>query len=261
MTIPVETKDYQRLREIIAVFLETDPSRITADTRIDHTAIRGSVLIHRMYSALHSAGYDVGGKYTSKTFNELLIILGKEPVSPMTKEAIQTDLKNPTPDIDSVDGFSIGIDIEEISNMPSANDYREDVFYRQNFSQDEISYCIRQKDPRKHFAGMFAAKEAIIKADNYYKSIPFSEIGIAHHDSARPTFKNFILSVSHSEKQVVAVALKSNMEASDVKESKDTVANLERDRREKQFFKADTSLWISLLALLLSLVSITVALK
>ena len=34
------------------------------------------------------------------------------------------------------------------------------------FQKNEINYCLKYKDPYPHFAGRFAAKEAVIKATN-----------------------------------------------------------------------------------------------
>ena len=91
--------------------------------------------------------------------------------------------------------------------MPPCNDYRQDGFYKQNFSPLEISYCILQPHPVISFTGLFAAKEAIAKADNTYKKTPFDQIEIDHDQLGKPFFKKFDISISHMEDFAVAVAV------------------------------------------------------
>ena len=83
-------------------------------------------------------------------------------------------------------GAGIGIDAEEISLMPATNDFRDHEFYTMNFAAAEIAYCILQPDSRASFAGLFAAKEAIVKADNSYKNKPFHTIFIDHLPGGKP---------------------------------------------------------------------------
>lgn len=58
--------------------------------------------------------------------------------------------------------LSHGIDIIEIDRFRLIN--LGDVFYKKTFSKNELRYCLERKDPYKHLACRFAAKEAIGKA-------------------------------------------------------------------------------------------------
>jgi phosphopantetheinyl transferase (holo-ACP synthase) len=91
--------------------------------------------------------------------------------------------------------------------MPVTNDFREDIFYTMNFSTTEISYCILQTNPYASFAGLFAAKEAIVKADNRFKTIEFKNIPVQHLSNGKPFHEGFNISVAHTGEIAVAVAV------------------------------------------------------
>ena len=197
-----------RAKEIIATFIKKDATQINNDTLIDKSVIPGSVLLHRMYSALSAEGYHIVNKDKIRTYGDFVAEINK------TDNVSESKLESKSITVDKKianrgsNGLSVGIDIEDIFNMPIASDYREHKFYLDNFSQKEISYAILQADPRATFAGRFAAKEAIVKADNSYKMVPFKEIEILNDDNGKPIFKDFVLSISHSNNEAVAIALK-----------------------------------------------------
>lgn len=195
----------QQIKKIIAVFLKVDPDSINSGTVIDRSAIKGSIMIHRMYAALsRDLNLTVKDYNKIRTLGDLLENCGleaKEKADSVQIERNSTIRKENRK-------FSIGIDIEKTDKMPETQDYREDVFYNQNFSQNEISYCLTQPDPLQSFTGRFAAKEAIVKADNSYKGIAFSQIEIATDANGIPYFMNFIISISHTDNLAIAVAMK-----------------------------------------------------
>jgi phosphopantetheinyl transferase (holo-ACP synthase) len=92
--------------------------------------------------------------------------------------------------------------------MPPAADYREDAFYTMNFAPAEIAYCILQSNPVASFTGLFAAKEAIVKADNLFLNQAFHTIFIDHLPNGKPIHPNFSLSISHTAGFAVAVAVR-----------------------------------------------------
>ena len=56
----------------------------------------------------------------------------------------------------------IGIDLVKIERIDKAS--RGPGFLERVFTEREREYCSRQKYPAQHFAGRFAAKEAVLKA-------------------------------------------------------------------------------------------------
>lgn len=173
----------EKAKEIIAKFLKISPSEIKNSTIIDRSVLPGSIIIHRMYSLLSREDIETKNYHSIKTFGDLLKEIDKS--DPNLSDYVEDDIKIELQEKPPADIFipSIGIDIENISNLPECEDYREDDFYKNNFSQKEIAYCLIQPDIKASFAGKFAAKEAIIKADNSLKpfvvknsKISFSEL-------------------------------------------------------------------------------------
>lgn len=62
----------------------------------------------------------------------------------------------------------IGTDIVEISRIEKATKKWGKKFLNRVFVESEIYYCYQRKNPFQHLAGKFAAKEALIKALNYF---------------------------------------------------------------------------------------------
>jgi holo-[acyl-carrier protein] synthase len=58
----------------------------------------------------------------------------------------------------------IGIDLVPIPRMRRVLERWSERFLARVFTDDEIAYCRRRKDPVPHFAARFAAKEAGLKA-------------------------------------------------------------------------------------------------
>lgn len=96
-----------------------------------------------------------------------------------------------------------GIDIQSISELPKTKDYWKDDFYKNIFSDYEIAYALSKTNPLETFAGIYAIKEAIYKSNNN------EEINLIELDYStdKPVYKNYILSVSHSNDYAIASAL------------------------------------------------------
>ena len=77
--------------------------------------------------------------------------------------------------------WSIGIDITEIQRFRAYPPSEHSRFYERVFDEYEFKYCTDHSDPYPHFAGIFAAKEAVFKAINKLKPLLLSQISI-HHD-------------------------------------------------------------------------------
>ena len=110
-----------------------------------------------------------------------------------------------------IEKFGIGIDIVNVSSFSSKKYSENKEFYSKIFSNNEINYCIKFKDPYTHFAGKFALKEAVIKAIN--KKISLLDIETFHKNNIpQVKLKNeinysSISSISHENNVAVAVFL------------------------------------------------------
>jgi len=110
-----------------------------------------------------------------------------------------------------IDKFDIGIDITEIEKFKKKSYTLNKTFYKKIFNDNEIKYCLKYKNPSKHFAGKFALKEATIKAINRETSLKNIQTS---HSNSKPTVKilkknnyKFISSISHDGNYAIAIVI------------------------------------------------------
>ncbi|MGG9972129.1 holo-ACP synthase [Ferruginibacter sp. SUN002] len=196
----------EKIKSIVAVYTKIPAENISNQTVIDRTAVASSIILHRMYGNLRNEGIPVENYWDIKTFGDLLKQLnGADNI--VVSEYTEADSNANIQD----EAILVGSDIEEVKNMPVVNDFREDEFYTMNFTSTEIAYAILQPNPFATFAGLFAAKEAIIKADNTYRNKKFNSIFIDHLPSGKPVHPEFSLSISHTNELAMATAIKVNL--------------------------------------------------
>ncbi len=75
---------------------------------------------------------------------------------------VPTPDQKPAPDQLAVKG--IGVDLAQITRMRGIVERWDERFLRRVFTESEIAYCRRRRDPIPHLAARFAAKEATLKA-------------------------------------------------------------------------------------------------
>lgn len=108
----------------------------------------------------------------------------------------------------------VGIDVIEIQRIRAAIEKWGARFLNRVFSLEEIAYSQRHTVPFQHFAGRFAAKEAIYKALGD-SSISWLDITIVNDSSGKPSClvrgissdKIVHISISHSKYYAVANAV------------------------------------------------------
>lgn len=187
-----------QLKDIVSHFLQKSPAEISSETVIDRSAVAGSIVIHRMYASLSEAGFAVEDYSQISSFGELQQRLDGGAGSTETLEPEVKGANTP---------YALGVDVQSIAELPAANDYRTEPFYQATFSPEEISYCILQANPRQSFAGLFAAKEALVKANYRLHKLPLHELSIGHEQSGKPVYGDYQLSISHSGDVAMAAAL------------------------------------------------------
>lgn len=115
----------------------------------------------------------------------------------------------------------LGIDIIEIERVRQSIDRHGQHFLNRLFSQREQDYCYKFKDPVPHFAGRFAAKEAVAKAlgTGFGAELSWQDFEVIGDEHGKPTVlftegakKRFndphmLLSISHSTTHANAVAM------------------------------------------------------
>ena len=63
-----------------------------------------------------------------------------------------------------MDIIGLGFDATDIPRVAEVYERYGERFLRRVFTEGEIAYCMRRRNPAPHLAGRFAAKEAAMKA-------------------------------------------------------------------------------------------------
>jgi holo-[acyl-carrier protein] synthase len=114
----------------------------------------------------------------------------------------------------------VGVDLIEIDRVRRALDRHGDGFRARCFTDTERTYCESRPNPAQHYAGRFAAKEAVGKALGTGVHFTWKEIeirgrpkpgvvlsGRTARAAARLGVERIELSMSHSRELAAAVAV------------------------------------------------------
>ena len=117
--------------------------------------------------------------------------------------------------------LGLGHDIIEVSRIEESIASFGNRFFSKLFTSKEVAYCTKKPHPAMHFAGRFAAKEAIAKAigTGFGKDLSWLDLEILNNDDGKPIVhlspnfrekfpKGHIeLSISHTKQLASAVAI------------------------------------------------------
>lgn len=120
--------------------------------------------------------------------------------------------------------LGIGTDIIEVKRIEESIERYGQRFLDRIFSYDEQAYCLRHRDASKHFAGRFAAKEAIVKSlgTGFRDGIGWLDIEIINNTKGKPIAQLSLhlqeqfnspkihLSISHGRDYATAFAICEN---------------------------------------------------
>lgn len=120
--------------------------------------------------------------------------------------------------------FGIGIDIVETDRIADSIERFGERFLARVFTEAERAYCDRMKQPARHYAARFAAKEAVAKAfgTGIGAEVGWNEIEILREDHGEPRvvlhgqgketaarfgITRILISLSHADHYAAAHAL------------------------------------------------------
>jgi len=174
------------------------------------TIILSSTQRARMVAWLNEQGVAADFNRFKSNLIRVAGILTAEVSEPEAETAAAVPLPVAAPAAGGAAFLGLGIDIQACASMPEATDFRADKFYAANFASRELAHCIQQGDPLDSFAGLWAAKEAIVKAGAGArgKNGTLAEIEIVHEPSGAPTYPGCLLSISHDHGVAVAVCIR-----------------------------------------------------
>ncbi len=120
--------------------------------------------------------------------------------------------------------LGMGVDIIECCRIAEMIEKHGDYFLTRVYTPEEIAYCAPRKAAVQHYAGRWAAKEAILKAlgTGWAKGIKWTDLEIANLPGGKPEvnlhgmaqrhaksigIREVLISISHTSEQAVASAI------------------------------------------------------
>ena len=118
--------------------------------------------------------------------------------------------------------MGVGVDIVEVNRIEAAIKRFGDRFLEKIYTDAEKKYCNIGKVACQHFAGKFAAKEAVYKTLNIDRIIKWTEIEIRNSEQGQPyvalhgkvkkiakekNISSILVSISHIKTRAVASAV------------------------------------------------------
>lgn len=117
----------------------------------------------------------------------------------------------------------IGTDIIECDRIANMIEKHDDTFINRVYTVGEIAYCSQRKAAVQHFAGRWAAKEAILKAmgTGWAKGIQWTDIEVINQMGGKPLvhlggvakticddrgISDMMISISHCKQYATAFA-------------------------------------------------------
>jgi holo-[acyl-carrier protein] synthase len=83
--------------------------------------------------------------------------------------------------------YGIGIDVVHAGRMKIIVGRWGERFLKRVFTDGEVTYCFRKKDPHLSLAVRFAAKEAFIKAIGAEIPVSFKDIEVVNSGTGKPS--------------------------------------------------------------------------
>src|SRR6476619_2940716 len=116
--------------------------------------------------------------------------------------------------------LGLGFDATDIPRIGAALERYGDRFLRRVFTDGEIAYCTKRRNPAPHLAGRFAAKEAAMKAlgTGHSRGVVWRDVevirlggpprlqlhGAAARHAARLNVRSSLLTITHSDALAMA---------------------------------------------------------
>lgn len=202
-----------QLRALIAGILVTEPDKVQHETSL--SGLDNSLGEAKLRLGLKRLGLQLPPGSRPMTFGQLSDLLSGT-ATPSLRASVN-DSSVPFTFAAPLADLQVGLDVQEISQLPPSSDYWEDIFYQGIFDKLEIGYAVLQAEPRTHFAGFWCAKEALRKCDAAFVHIDLAKIIVAHEENGRPYFLcnnsgentrlHHALSISHTGPIAMAVVM------------------------------------------------------
>ena len=118
----------------------------------------------------------------------------------------------------------LGTDIVEIVRIGQMIERHGELFLQRVYTEQEIKYCQRRKEAIQHYAGRWAAKEAVMKTlgTGFTRGVGWRDIEVVNRQSGRPVIEitggaqkvalglgidEFLITISHCRAYATATAI------------------------------------------------------
>ncbi len=118
----------------------------------------------------------------------------------------------------------VGTDIIEIVRIGQMIEKHGELFLNRVYTENEMKYCQRRKHYLQHYAGRWAAKEAVMKTlgTGWVRGMSWRDIEVSNHKSGQPCIKicggaqeiaerqgigDILISISHCRSYATATAI------------------------------------------------------
>jgi len=87
--------------------------------------------------------------------------------------------------------LGLGTDIVEIVRIGQMIERHAELFLKRVYTDEEIRYCQRRKNSYQHFAGRWAAKEAVMKTlgTGWTRGVGWQDIEVCSQKNGQPTIE------------------------------------------------------------------------
>jgi holo-[acyl-carrier protein] synthase len=213
--------DRTALKKIVADLFQTSPDAIDASFSLRHPRLQSSAGRGALAAAIHrTLGVYCPKAFTATHYGQLEAAVFGDPNSevPATTGSsaplASRSVASPALSVD-IPGVHLGVDIEMVDSMPDVADFWTAPFYQSHFTPAEIAYCLRQEQPRVHFAARWCAKEALAKCKPGFAGADPTTIQVRALPDGRPVLEvlngkeprriDVSLSLSHTPLMAIAV--------------------------------------------------------
>ena len=82
----------------------------------------------------------------------------------------------------------VGIDTADVARIRKLLENYGEAFLEKTFTKDEVAYCSSKADPAVHYAGRFAAKEAMAKAlgTGFSGEVSMKGVSVSNNENGTP---------------------------------------------------------------------------
>lgn len=170
----------EELKQLIADTLKIDVHEVEDSCSLKAGKLKtsaGSVILGNIVKKVYGLKIDCK---KIQTFGELVNAVNgisgddESIVERSTDDSDQSKKRadSETTEIRNSGSLVCGVDIQEIDVFPEVEDYWIEDFYTDNFTKDEIAYCVTAASPRHSFAARWCVKEALHKCGAQYYDLP-----------------------------------------------------------------------------------------